>query len=45
MVFTFHLKVFARSEGNYASEVACGKYSDKSDVLSYGIERFILIEI
>ena len=35
----FTSKFFARSEGYYGSEVASGKYSQKSDVFSYGIVR------
>ena len=36
----FTSKFFARSEGYYASEVASGKYSERSDVFSYGIVRY-----
>ena len=38
----FTSKYFARSEGYYANEVASGKYSDKSDVFSYGIVSYFL---
>ena len=33
----FTAKFYAKTEGYYAAEVSSGKYSEKSDVFSYGI--------